>query len=354
MRLTSHDSKGTLVSPCFFPSAMNPLLVGSLLACLLTSCARGEPKAVLPNTSVDFGSVMQGSPAAPEFVVKNEGTGVLQIQRINITAPIKVLATKMPAQIAPGEQAAIQLNFDTWKIEGPVEGEIVLFLNDPASPEVRLSLAGRVVPPIEFSPMPALFVTVGRGERAQSSLEIINHGPQPLHIETIEHATDRFTTTLDTIEGGKRYKLNLFLNGAGPAGLRKDPITIRTSSPARPEITIPANTLIRERVYTFPEEVDLGSIPIGQWTAAGAADRLAQTLMAYQTGGTGFAARFSSDLPELQIRAEKGPKGDRWQATVTLAPSRVRVGPLRGTITIDTNDPQFPTLRVPVTGFVSD
>jgi hypothetical protein len=58
----------------------------------------------------------------------------------------------------------------------------------------------------------------------------------------------------------------------------------------------------------------------------------------------------SSDIPGLTLKSERGPKGDRYQVEVTLAPEKVRVGSLTGSIVIETNDAEFPRIIVPVTG----
>ncbi len=38
--------------------------------------------------------------------------------------------------------------------------------------------------------------------------------------------------------------------------------------------------------------------------------------MAYQADGTNFEAEFTSDVAVLRIKAVRGPKGDRYQATI--------------------------------------
>ncbi|MDP2971188.1 MAG: hypothetical protein Q8P64_18560, partial [Deltaproteobacteria bacterium] len=59
-----------------------------------------------------------------------------------------------------------------------------------------------------------------------------------------------------------------------------------------------------------------------------------------------------SDLPVLDLKWERGPKGDRYQITVTLLKDNITSGPIKGNIVIETNDPEFPSLTVPVTGFI--
>src|SRR2546426_5686505 len=75
--------------------------------------------------------------------------------------------------------------------------------------------------------------------------------------------------------------------------------------------------------------------------------RTAQTLMIYQSGGSNFGVTLSTDLSELDLKWERGRQGDRYQATVSLIREKLRLGPVKGFIVIETNDPQFPTVRVP-------
>jgi hypothetical protein len=116
---------------------------------------------------------------------------------------------------------------------------------------------------------------------------------------------------------------------------------------------VPANTYLHERVYTFPDEVDLGALRYedvqrnpGLLQAAG------QTLMIYQEGGSDFQVNLKTDLPALNLKWERGPKGDRYQVTATLMRDKLPIGPIKGSIFIETNDPEFPRLTIPVVGSI--
>jgi len=71
--------------------------------------------------------------------------------------------------------------------------------------------------------------------------------------------------------------------------------------------------------------------------------------MIHQEGGTDFKAHLSTDVPGLRFEAEPGPKGDRYQVELNLA-EKSRIGPIKGSVFIDTNDREFPRVVVPVTG----
>jgi hypothetical protein len=76
--------------------------------------------------------------------------------------------------------------------------------------------------------------------------------------------------------------------------------------------------------------------------------------MVYQTGGATFQVTVGSDLPMLDLASARGRAGDRYQITATLRGAELRAGPIRGSIIIRTNDPDFGEVRVPVAGAIVD
>jgi hypothetical protein len=324
-----------------------------LLSALPAVASAQAPKAVFQETRFDFGRAMYGSVVEHDFLLKNEGSAALKIVKASMTSPL--LVTRMPRELAPGGEGLIHFKLDTAALRGPFKGQITVFLNDPDVPEADLSFEGVVIPPVEVSPLPAFFVAGLRGKGASASIEIINHEPQPLRIAKIEHPTESFSTVLETLQPGQRYKLTLILKPEGSSGRKTEPITVWTSSEAQPTLEISANTFLHERVYTFPDSVDLGAIPISQIRKnPDLLSMLAQTLMVYQEGGSDFRATLRTDLPALTLKWERGPKGDRYQTTIALDPDKVQVGSYKGLLLIDTNDTAFPKLTVPISGQILD
>jgi len=118
-------------------------------------------------------------------------------------------------------------------------------------------------------------------------------------------------------------------------------------------LTIVANTYLRERVYTFPDAVDFGTIRLSDTERdPELLQRIAQTLMVYQVGGADFSVNLRTDLPQLALRSDRGPLGDRFQNTLTLIQQKLMPGVIQGSIVVETNDKEFPRLVVPVSGDV--
>jgi len=325
------------------------LILFIFLASLAIASTAETPKAVLLDTRFAFGELGQGALIEHEFILRNDGSAVLRILGIRMTAPLQL--DRIPAQILPGTEVKLRAHLDTSKLSGPIKGEILISLNDPALPEMTLLLEGRVVPQIELLPRPIFFVAGQRGKGREAAIEIINHEQDPLRIESVEHSRERFTTKLETMEEGRRYRLILALNPDGPGGKKTETILVKTSSRTRPLLYIAANTYLQERVYTFPEAVDLGVLRLSDIKAnPDLLQRTAQTLMVYQSGGSDFRVRLRTNMAVLDLKSERGPKGDRYQSTVSLVPEKVEAGPIEGSITIETNDPEFPKITVPVHG----
>jgi hypothetical protein len=329
------------------------LALGAALVAPL-ACAPALADVRVTQSAFDFGERTGGADIEHEYRIRNTGAVAVRIRQVALTPPLRV--TRMPARIAAGDEAPIVVRMDGNAIEGRVDARIVVVLDDPQTPQVEFRWFGRLVPTIEVETPGAFYLAGQRGEAAEASVTIVNHGDEPLTLATPEHPTDRFTSRLATLDEGRRYRVTIALLPDGPAGRHAGEMTLRTSIPARPLLRIPVNTYLRERVYTFPDAVDLGNLRLADIrTDPGLLERTAQTLMVYRKGSDDFRVDIATDVPGLVVSAERGPRKDRYQFTLRLDPRHALAArAIRGTVTITTNDPQFPRVDVPVTGGIID
>lgn len=321
----------------------------ALMLRVSTALCNDVPQAFVADKLFSFGKVVRSTKVEHAFVVRNQGTAPLRVEQVRMTSPLRM--GRVPTSIAPGQSSEFTFVLDTTGIKGPFEGAVLLTFNDPKTPEIELGFTGKVVEAVEISPISMFVVAAPRGEARETSLEIINHEPQPLRILAVEHSKERFTTRLQTLEDGQHYRLSLVLDPNGPDGEHVESVVVKTSSAAFPELRIKAATWLKERVYTFPEVVDMGTLLMRDIQSSSTpAAHLRQTLMIYQVNGTIFEVSVRSDLAGLNVTAERGPKGDRYQITATLLLDKLTPGPINGNIFIETNDPGFPRLTVPVRG----
>jgi hypothetical protein len=325
-------------------------LIILMLVSVCRVCAAGNPEAVFLRPAFNFPSAVRGEIVEHEFIVENRGSAPLRILKTSMTPPL--LATALPSLVAPGAQAALGFRLDTNQLKGRFDGVIVVFLNDPNLPAARLAFRGQVLTPVAVLPAPMLNVAARRGHSASAHVDIVNRDASPLKVYKIEHPDDRFSTSLETIENGQRYRLTLTLNPDGPGGENSGIILVHTSNKAAPVLRIRANTALLDRVFVSPSHLQLGSLPL---TVIQENPGLAQQFVRILTvhgDQTNFQIEARTNLPYLRLRLRPAPKGGGHQVIITLAPDKLRAGPIRGSIVILTNDAEFQKITVPVSGLV--
>jgi hypothetical protein len=306
------------------------------------------PVVVATPLRCDFGRVSSGEPVTCTFILRNGDSQPARISEVGLTKPLTL--RRAPAVIAPGEAVTLHVDLDTQGLDGSYEGTLTLRFDGGQAGTVTLSIAGEARQSIALIPGRVLLVAGHEGDTAAGSIEIVNREEAPISLTLASPAPEGTELRIETVEQGRRFRLVLTMNPGGPLGRRQHEIVLAAGGPHPSRILIRAHTLRRARVYTFPESVDLGAIPLGALMSDPA--RFAQTLMVYQRRGTAFDARFSIDTPAVRVSAERGPNGDRYQATLTYVPGALAAGPIRATLVIETNDPDFARIEVPVRGAV--
>lgn len=327
------------------------------LAVLLTvapSSVGAEPQssALLDTAAFDFGRVPRGAIVEHAFRIRNDGSGPLRVLRASMTPPLA--ATALPTVVPPGQEASLRFRLDTGSLQGLFEGAILVALEGSSPSTVQLTFQGFVVPPVELVPGPTFFVSAQRGTVRQQSIEVVNHETTPLRIHGIAHASAVFDAVLETLEPGRHYRLTVSTKPQAPLGRHTEGIVLHTSSTISPRLGLRVNTFVHERIYAFPDTVDLGGLPLGRLQATpGLRAALTQQLVVHSPGNSDLMVTVNTDLPMLALAPARAQTGDRWQIAIALDPDRVvGPGPIRGHITIDTNDPELSRLVVPVTGTI--
>ncbi|HYU46069.1 MAG TPA: hypothetical protein VEK84_07815 [Terriglobales bacterium] len=329
---------------------MATLRIVFFLLCGLRLAAAQQPRLAFPETQFDWRLVFAGEPAEHAFTIRNDGDAPVAIARVDLTPPLSIKS--MPAVIPPRQQRSIVVHLDTGKLLGRFDGIAIVHFANSEIDDAQFTVAAKVVGRIEVAPLPAFFVAGQRGKVTEQSLDIINHESVPVVIHAVEHPANNFTTKLETIDPGWHYRLTLALNASGVTGRHTDLIILRTSSAQNPTVPIEANTILRSRVHTFPDAVDLGALRLSEIASNSALPRQAQVLMVYQDDGRDFRVKVRSSLDCVSVSAERGPAGDRYQILVSLTPDKLHLGAMSGEIVLTTSDPDFPELSIPVTGTI--
>jgi hypothetical protein len=170
LRVTSNDADESLVTvPTRLSVPAVPLL------------------SVAPDT-VTFDSTSIGSQTARSVMLRNIGTGDLNVNGLDVT-PAVFGVPHDGLVLAPNASSSVALTF-TPDRGGWSEGVMVVHSDDPENPDRRVPLRGfGLVPPdVEVSP-DSLLVSVGYDERTDRTVQIANRGGQPLAWSVLRELT---------------------------------------------------------------------------------------------------------------------------------------------------------------------
>jgi hypothetical protein len=117
----------------------------------------GDPKEqaesariVVEKTMYDLGQIKPGSINSATFHLTNAGVSVLRITDIKKCCGTTVEIEKM--ELRPGESTVLLARYNAPMISGDVSKRIELVTNDPASPTRELTITGRVIQTLTWTP----------------------------------------------------------------------------------------------------------------------------------------------------------------------------------------------------------
>lgn len=114
------------------------VLAAIFVTLMLVNALRAEiqPPAADDQFTWDFGKVREGTTSLHEFIFKNQGTKQLNIGEITTSCGCTVSSIKKK-NLAPGEETAISVKFDSKGYAGQTKQFVYVHTDDPANPVVK-------------------------------------------------------------------------------------------------------------------------------------------------------------------------------------------------------------------------
>ena len=147
------------------------LIASSLaLAVALAASAQTTPSLVVVEPVRDAGVVLPGATVREVFTLRNEGAGELRILGVDPDCGCTVVA--FDHVIAPGESGEISAEVDVSRFVGPIAKYLSVLTNDPANPQVSLTIKAEVRPKVQVYPAYARFLTVEGEEELRAEMTV--------------------------------------------------------------------------------------------------------------------------------------------------------------------------------------
>ena len=318
---------------------------------LLAQGATAVPKATIAEPIKDVGVVPKGDKIAHDFVIRNEGTVPLEITDVRPACGCTV--AKFDHTIAPGQTGKVNLEIDTATFGGPVAKGATVFTNDPANPQIELTVRADVEPFIQVKPGYARYITV-QGEKEKGHIVQTLWSPDgaPLEVVSVESpypylkvafheatAEERLTDA-----PGRQWKIDMTLDhDAAPVGALAGYLLVHVNHPKQKLVQIPISGFVRPVIAVTPPIANFGSIELKEPKKA------VLNIRAFSTE----PIRITSIDAGIGVDAQLEPvqEGREYQVRLTLKPD-IGKGPINHKITIHTDSPKQPTIEVDLTGTV--
>jgi hypothetical protein len=315
------------------------------------SAAQGKPKAVAVEAVKDVGTVPKGEKIVHDFLIRNDGDAPLEI--LSIQPACGCTVAEFDKTIAPGKTGKVHAVVDTSTFGGPIAKALSVFTNDPATPQIELTVRAKVEPYIAVKPGYARYVTV-QGEPIEgditqtlwatdgSSMDVVGvDSPWPyLKVSFREAKPEERLPDLP----GKQWRVEMKLSNDAKVGPLAEYVTVRTNHPKQKVVQIPVTGFVRPVVAVTPQVADFGTIELKEATQKVLNVRNFATEPIKVTG-------VEENIQGIDVKLQPLDDGREYQVQLTLSPNLPK-GNFDGKITIRTDSPKVPFLEVPLKGTI--
>lgn len=262
----------------------------------------------------------------------------------------------------PGKEGKIELAVEhTDGYSGEVAKAASVSTNDSKNANFTLTLRARfkleampVAPPVApLNPHPVFSVEPGdrwitstlTGSSSSNTMYLFNPQPAPIHAKSVVLGGDSFTATIQPVQDGKRYQLNVTSNPALKPGHYLQTVKVVTDSTVQPEVSIELDLTVYPKVFASPNAILMPPLPSTPDVAA--ITWPAIYIRKVREQGLKIKS-YSTTLPFLNLDMTTEAEGQVYKIRLTLDMTKIKPGEFKGKVRVETNDPDVPLLEVPI------
>jgi hypothetical protein len=195
-----------------------------------------QPKVVIPQTTYDFGEVLQDKDLGYTFTVNNTGKAPLKILEVDPDCACTV--PSYDKEIAPGTEGKITLRLKPFSVTKKFTKKTKVRFNDPVTPQAVLVLTGYAKPIIEIVPSHIVRFKGGLNEIHRSEIRFISHMSEPFEIKSFEtNIADKIEVDIKAEQASKVYVVTI-KNKAKEPGHYAGRIYLNTTAQKRPRLLV--------------------------------------------------------------------------------------------------------------------
>ena len=330
-----------------------------------------RPRVVIDQTSFDFGTMGDDGSGSHKFVFKNEGDGTLTLTKGDTTCRCTLIDLE-ETDIPPGESATVKVEWNAKNLAGPYRQSATVFTNDPDRSRVTLTISGRITAALRVTPSDLVFSHLSVGESATGKVRLYCYLPEKLQIKSHElkdrESAEQFDVSYEPLSPEQIKEeadvksgclVTITAKSGLPLGAFRQTILLATNLKDSPTVEIPGEGTVDSDISISGRgwNEKNGVLMIGTVSGRQGAE---QTLMLACRGSYSKEVRYkvAHVTPDL-LKVELGKRTEVSQGEASLTPLTIQIpkgSPAAnylgsdqgdfGRITIETNHPQAPQLRI--------
>ena len=299
------------------------------------------PKIHFDQTIHDFGKIPGGQIVKHTFVFTNIGDQLLELSNVQPQCGCTT-AGEWTRKVEPGQTGSIPIQFNSGNFSGEIHKSITVTSNDKNQPQLALQLKGSIWKPIEVTPQFAVLnVSAESPSNAPAKVKIVNNTDAPLNLSPPESSNRSFKAELATLKGGKEFELTVSAVPPLTGTTMQGNITMRTSATNMPVISVTAWANILPVLAIVPQQIVLPRAPLPNSISPS---------ISIQNRGTNelVLSEPKVNAEGVEVAIKEVQPGRLFTATVTF-PQGFEVQPGKALeLTLKSNHPQHPSLKVPI------
>ncbi len=226
------------------------ILFGIILTASLTFGQVIGPKIFALEKSYDFGKVDQGEIVEHDFLITNNGDGLLKISKVRASCGCTA-ANPVKNELKPGESTTIHVEFNSRGRRGLQKKYIYIYSNDTENPEFRLKLTGEVIlgdnpnspregAVLKLEKTQHNFGTIKEGDVVSVTIRFKNTGDKTLEIRDVKSSCGCTAAVLSSrvLKPNEEGKLRIEFDSSDRSGNVTRTVTLVSNDRKHPTQTI--------------------------------------------------------------------------------------------------------------------
>jgi hypothetical protein len=292
----------------------------------------------------DFGRISVGEKARHTYIITNTGDATLQITNVHPGCHCTT-AGDWTHTIEPGKTGSIPVQFDSTGFSGNITRTVDVYSNAKNEPHKVLHLKGTIWKPIEYAATAVLSIPADGTNEASTTVKIVNKTDNPITLSNVVSAKSQFTAELKETKPGQEFELVITGHPPYPNGNTSGTISINTSLASTPIINVTAMLNVTPAIQVSPSQIILNGQP-----DRGTTNRV--TIVANTTNLLTLSNPMASDS-QIQVDLKPGARKGLFTLTVVTPPGFHLTPGQRAEVTIESNHPRYPVIRIPIMQYPS-